>query len=206
MGNSSAPGKNQNSGSSLSSQNDKDLDLINRYKETGHNRYVGDLFQQYQNLILGTCIKYLKDREEAKDATMDIFEGLLVKLQSHEVSNFKSWLYTFTRNHCLMFIRKRKGIIEEEFQPEKIEQTFMESPDFEHLDTEAQSESEVLKAAMAQLKEHQRRCIQLFYLEELSYRDVADRTGFELKKVKSYIQNGKRNLQLLLSQAKNPKS
>ena len=188
------------------SQNEKDLDLINRYQETGNNRYIGELFQQYQNLILGTCIKYLKDRETAKDATMDIFEGLLGKLSSHEVSNFKSWLYTFTRNHCLMYIRKRKGIIEEEFQPEKIEKTFMESPDFEHLDSEAQSESEVLKAAMAQLKDHQRRCIQLFYLEELSYRDVADRTGFELKKVKSYIQNGKRNLQLLLSQAKNPKS
>lgn len=188
------------------SQNEKDLDLINRYQETGNNRYIGELFQQYQNLILGTCIKYLKDRETAKDATMDIFEGLLEKLSSHEVSNFKSWLYTFTRNHCLMYIRKRKGIIEEEFQPEKIEQTFMETPDFEHLDSEAQSESEVLKAAMAKLKDHQRWCIQLFYLEELSYRDVADRTGFELKKVKSYIQNGKRNLQLLLSQAKNPKS
>ena len=198
-------GKPPNSGKNPS-PNERDLVLIARYKETGDNKYIGELFEHYKDLILGASIKYLKNRAEAQDATMDIFVKLLEKLQTHEVSNFRSWLYTFTRNHCLMRIRGRKGIIEEEFQAEKIEKNFMESPDFEHLDNEAQSESEVLEAAMAQLKDHQRRCIQLFYLEELSYRDVADRTGFELKKVKSYIQNGKRNLQLILSQAKNPKS
>ena len=199
-------GMRRNSASEDISPNEWDLNLIARYKETGDNHYIGQLFAKYKVMIVATSIKYLKNRADADDASMDIFEALLGKLRSHEVSNFKSWLYTFTRNHCLMVIRKRKGIIEEEFQPEKIEKTFMETPDFEHLDSEAQSESEVLKAAMAQLKDHQRRCIQLFYLEELSYRDVADRTGFELKKVKSYIQNGKRNLQLILSQAKNPKS
>ena len=199
-------GMHRNSAGGDMSPNERDLELIARYKETGNNRYIGQLFEKYKVMIVATSINYLKNRADAEDASMDIFEGLLGKLRTHEVSNFKSWLYSTTRNHCLMVIRKRKGIIEEEFQPEKIEKTFMESPDFEHLDSEAQSESEVLKAAMAQLKDHQRRCIQLFYLEELSYRDVADRTGFELKKVKSYIQNGKRNLQLILSQAKNPKS
>ena len=199
-------GMRRNSATEDMSPNEWDLHQIARYKETGNNHYIGELFKKYQVVIISTSLNYLKNRADAEDASMDIFEGLLRKLQTHDVSNFKSWLYTFIRNHCLMLIRKRKGIIEEEFQPEKIEKTFMETPDFEHLDSEAQSESEVLKAAMAQLKDHQRRCIQLFYLEELSYRDVADRTGFELKKVKSYIQNGKRNLQLILSQAKNPKS
>lgn len=181
--------------------NTRDLALIKQYKESGNNRYVGELFTLYQNLILGTCIKYLKDREEGKDACMDIFESLLGKLQNHEVTNFKSWLYSLCRNHCLMKLRKMKGIIEEEYLPEKIDESFMETPDYEHLASEAQSESERLKAALGKLKEHQRVCVQLFYLEELSYREVADKTGFEMKKVKSYIQNGKRNLQQFLSQA-----
>lgn len=176
-----------------------DRKLIDKYKATLDNRHVGELFNKYMNLILGTCIKYLKNREEAQDATMDIFEELLVKLAAHEVKHFRSWLYSLTRNHCLMRIRKMKGIIEEEFNPEKIEDSFMETPSYEHLDTEAQSESDALSAAMAMLKDHQRICIELFYLQELSYREVADKTGFELKKVKSYIQNGKRNLQLILS-------
>ena len=185
---------------------DSDLELIKLYRESGNNAHVGELFRRHQSMILGTCIKFLKHKEEAKDASMDIFEELLVKLLKHEVSNFKSWLYSLTSNHCRMKIRKRKGIIEEEFSVEKNETYFMETPDYEHLDTEAQSEVDLLNSALAQLKEHQALCVKLFYLQELSYKEVAEKTGFELKKVKSYIQNGKRNLQLILSKAKNPRS
>ena len=187
-------------------QETSDLDLIGQYKATEDNRLVGELFRRHQHMILGTCIKYLKHKEEAKDASMDIFEELLVKLLRHDVSNFKSWLYSLTSNHCRMKIRKRKGIVEEEFSPEKNETYFMETPDYEHLDSEAQSEVDLLHHALSQLKEHQATCVRLFYLEELSYKEVAVKTGFELKKVKSYIQNGKRNLQLILSKAKNPRS
>lgn len=176
-----------------------DLDLIEKYKATEDNRHVGELYQRYTHLILGTCLKYLKNREEAQDACMDIFEELLGKLLHHEVSNFKSWLYSLTRNHCLMKMRKQKGIQVVDIQNEKIENRFMESPDFEHLDNEAQSESDLLRQALTHLKDHQRTCVELFYLKEMSYKQVADHTGFELKKVKSYIQNGKRNLLLILS-------
>lgn len=181
-----------------------DLDLIARYKETEDNRYVAELFQRYTHLILGTSIKYLKSNADAQDAMMDIFEELLRKLLIHEVANFKSWLYSLTRNHCLMKMRKRKGIVEVDIQDEKIENNFMESPSFEHLDSETPSETELLQGALAQLKEHQKQCVELFYLKEMSYKQVAEVTGFELKKVKSYIQNGKRNLQLILS--KTPKA
>jgi len=183
-----------------------DLELIAEYKATGNNRYVGELFRRHQHMILGTCIKFLKHKEEAKDASMDIFEELLVKLLKHDVSNFKSWLYSLTSNHCRMKIRRRKGIVEEEFDAEKNETYFMETPDYEHLDSEAQSEIDLLNNALSQLKVHQAECVRLFYLQELSYKEVAAKTGYELKKVKSYIQNGKRNLQLILSKAKNPRS
>ncbi|HHG86453.1 MAG TPA: sigma-70 family RNA polymerase sigma factor [Bacteroidetes bacterium] len=187
-------------GPSISRQEEStDLDLIDKYKETGDNRYVGELFQRYTHLLLGTCIKYLKSHADAQDAMMDIFEELLKKLEVHEVSNFKSWLYSLTRNHCLMKIRKMKGISLVDIESEKIQNRFMESPTFEHLDSEAPNESELLTAALAQLKGNQKQCVELFYLKEKSYKQVAEITGFEMKKVKSYIQNGKRNLYLILS-------
>lgn len=186
--------------SSIGTQGEKsDLDLIRRYKETGDNRFVGELFQRYTHLILGTCIKYLKSKADAQDAMMDIFEELLRKLKTHEVSNFKNWLYSLSRNHCLMKIRKNKGITVVDIENEKIEHKFMESPTYEHLDNEEPSESERLAGALAQLKDNQKQCVELFYLKEMSYKQVADHTGFEMKKVKSYIQNGKRNLLLILS-------
>ena len=176
-----------------------DLELIARYKETEDNQFVGELFKRYTHLILGTCIKYLKSQQDAQDAMMDIFEELLKKLLAHNVTNFKSWLYSLTRNHCLMKIRKNKGITEVGIENENFENYFMETPDFEHLDTESRSEEDLLYEALAQLKEHQKVCVELFYIKELSYQQVSEKTGFELKKVKSYIQNGKRNLQLILS-------
>ena len=51
-----------------------------------------------------------------------------------------------------------------------------------------------LKEGIGELKDEQRECIELFYLKECSYAEVASMTGFSLKEVKSHIQNGKRNL------------
>ena len=178
-----------------------DIELIARYRATKDQQFVGNLFQRYKHLVVGACMKYLKHQEDAKDASMDIFEELIYKLLEHDIKNFKSWLYSLTRNHCLMKIRKAKGISEVDIQNEKIENQFMETADFEHLVNEKQDESEVLLAAIEQLKDGQRECIRLFYLKELSYKEVADIMQLDLKQVKSNIQNGKRNLQLILAQA-----
>lgn len=176
-----------------------DQALIAQYKETRDNHCVGELYTRYTHLILATSKKYLTNNDEARDAAQDIFEELLTKLLVHEVSNFKSWLYSLVRNHCLMKIRKVKGITEVDVHDEKIENSFMESPSFEHLEDGTLSEAEQIQRALGQLKEHQRLCVELFFLREMSYKEVSERTGFELSQVKSYIQNGKRNLQLILS-------
>jgi RNA polymerase sigma-70 factor (ECF subfamily) len=180
-----------------------DLALISEYKKSKDPRFVGELYNRYVHLVIGACMKYLKHQEDAKDASMDIFEELLVKLLVHDISNFKSWLYSLTRNHCLMKIRKVKNITEVDIQDEKIENRFMEKPDFEHLIDESSSETERLQSAVANLKDNQRLCIELFYLKEMSYKQVSEKTGLDLKQVKSNIQNGKRNLQLILSQGIN---
>jgi RNA polymerase sigma factor (sigma-70 family) len=178
-----------------------DVEVLAKYRATKDQQYLGKLFQRYKYLVVGICMKYLKHQEEAKDACMDIYEELTFRVLEHEIKNFKSWLSSVARNHCLMKIRKTKGITEVDVQNEKIENQFMESADFEHLVTEKQDESEVLLEAIEQLKDGQRECIRLFYLKELSYKEVADLTHLDLKQVKSNIQNGKRNLQLILAQA-----
>lgn len=176
-----------------------DQELIIKYQETENTHFIGDLYSRYAHLVLGTCIRYLKDEEAGKDAVADIFEELMKKLLKHEVSNFKSWLYTLARNHCLMKLRKKKPFKEVELEEEKIQDQFVENPDFEHLNNEEQSQEEILQSALNQLKEPQKICVELFYLKEKSYKEVADITGYDLKRVKSYIQNGKRNLKLLLT-------
>lgn len=179
-----------------------DLELVVRYKQSGEVYYAGVLFQRYTHLILGLCLKYLKNQQDSQDAVMDIFEQISVALLKHEVTNFKSWLHTLTRNHCLMKLRKPevKRLITQDVA-EVDESLFMENADDEHLIDEDEREAQLrhLPAALNQLNAEQKVCIELFYLHSKSYQEVAEATGYNLNQVKSYIQNGKRNLKIVLS-------
>jgi RNA polymerase sigma factor (sigma-70 family) len=145
-------------------------------------------------------MKYLKDEDDSKDAVMQIFEKLLKDLLKHEIQNFKSWLHTVSKNHCLMKLRNKPKVISGQ------EYMFVESVEEAHPSTEsgelfADKESELvhLEASIIKLETQQRVCIELFYLQQLSYQEVADQTGFSMNQVKSYIQNGKRNLKNLMN-------
>lgn len=172
-----------------------DLVLIEKYKSTGDNSYVGDLFERYAHLVYGICLKYYQDKENSKDAVMQIFEKLLTSLKEHDIQNFKSWLHVLTKNHCLMDLRKSKNKI-----PIDSIDYSMDSESFMHHNEEEQLEEDIrkLESAMESLTSEQQTCIKLFYLEKRSYDEISDQTGFELKKIKSYIQNGKRNLKLFM--------
>ena len=174
-----------------------DLELIRQYKESEDLEILGYLFSRYTSLVLGVCLKYLKDREEAKDAVMQVFEKLVQSLKEHNIENFKSWLYVTTRNHCLMFLRARKGKYKEELSLQ-----LMDSELILHLEEEPEMEQNLskLEKCIEQLAEEQKRCVQLFFLEEKCYKDITGLTGFDLNKVKSYIQNGKRNLKICMDQ------
>ena len=145
--------------------------------------------------MYGTCLKYLKDAETAKDAVMNIYQELLQKLTQHEIENFKSWLYVVTKNHCLMQLRKGKKMITIEFQP-----AIMQSEDFEHLDTVLSREQDFkkLEQCLERLPAEQKQAIQLFYLENKCYNEIAEQTGMEWNKVRSLIQNGRRNLKICM--------
>ena len=175
-----------------------DEELLLLYKSKGSLDTLGELYSRYMHLVYGVALKYLGDRDEAKDMVMQIFEKLIIDLPGHEVRNFKSWLYVLSKNHCLMQLRSQKSA-DGKMEGYKIEQEFMESEqDLHPLDKEDHSMEEALKDCIEQLKSEQKQCIELFYYKKLCYQEIAERLGMNEKKVKSFLQNGKRNLKICL--------
>ncbi|HVI47092.1 MAG TPA: sigma-70 family RNA polymerase sigma factor [Chitinophaga sp.] len=180
-------------------QDAEDAELIREYKATGQLEVLAALYQRYMNLVYGVCLKYF-DEEASKDAVMQIFEELIGKLKQHEVQNFKSWLHVLSRNHCLMKIRAMKN--KESLRVSVDEYPVMENGEMGHHDNGITLEDNLqsMEKCLETLPEEQKRSIGLFYLQEKSYREVSVITGFEMNKVKSYIQNGKRNLKICMEQ------
>lgn len=176
-----------------------DLELIAQYKATRDPIHLGALFERYTHLALGVSLRYLRNREDAEDAVMEIYERLMTALLKHEVANFKSWLYSVVANHCRMTLRRRKVAPTTVLASEELLDAVLASAPAPHEDDEAEGEMQALRVALGQLGEGQRRCLELFYLEGHSYAEVARRSGHALSDVKSHIQNGKRNLKILLT-------
>lgn len=168
-----------------------DEELLLAYKSSGEQDLLAKLYLRYIDLVYGTCLKYLKDAETAKDAVMNIYHELLIKLQKHEVDNFKSWLYVLAKNHCLMQLRSSKKMFTVEFDA-----GIMQSEDFGHLDAvmEREKDFQRLSFCMEELNEEQKQSIRLFYLENKCYNEITAITGLDWNKVRSLIQNGRRNL------------
>lgn len=177
-----------------------DQDLIRMYRSDGEKEIISELFRRYTHLVYGVCLKYLEDQDEAKDAVMEVFESLFESLSEHEITNFRSWLHSVARNHCLMKLRRMKEfVLDEEAISEKIGADFMENDDFQHQeDILERYKPEHLGDVLRTLREPQRRCIELVYLEEKSYQEVSEITGYTMNEVKSHVQNGKRNLKIRL--------
>jgi RNA polymerase sigma factor (sigma-70 family) len=170
---------------------------LSAYRQTGDVGLVGEVYAPYMEMVFGICYKYLRDEDESKDAVMQIFEKLVQDLKIHEVGNFKSWLHSVARNHCLMQLRSKRVFVgSEEINEENTTWDLQtnESEDIFTLDHQLNS----LGKCMQSLVSEQRVSIQLFYVEEKCYRDICNETGFDFNKVKSYIQNGKRNLKICM--------
>ena len=172
-----------------------DLSLVAAYQQSGDLEVLGKLYNRYMHLVYGVCFNYFKDEEQSKDAVMQIFEELVKKLRIHQVQNFKSWLHVLTRNHCLMALRKSS-----KNPTVALEENFVENDDVVHLDIDDTKETQltIMEKCMETLSEEQRKSVDLFYLQEKCYKEVADMTGYDILKVKSYIQNGKRNLKICI--------
>lgn len=168
-----------------------DQEVVARYKSSGDPFLIGILFNRYAKLVLGLCLKYLKNEDDARDTVMQIFTELLDKLCVHDIEHFRSWLYVYSKNTCLMSLRKQNFFVPLE------DYHLSSSPnEIDLMDIEMKEED--LQLAICQLKDEQKVCIELFYLRQLSYREVAAETGYTDLQVKSHIQNGKRNLKIFL--------
>jgi RNA polymerase sigma factor (sigma-70 family) len=172
-----------------------DEELLALFKQKNDLAFLGELYDRYMSLVYGVCLKYLKDREESRDAVMQIFEKLAESVKIHEVNYFKSWLYVLVKNHCLMKLRSQKAKRFEEIPDNLVEMDGLVHQD-DGLDTEFKLGR--LERCLQELGKEQQACIRLFYLEQKCYKEITVITGYEILKVKSYIQNGKRNLKLCM--------
>ena len=174
--------------------NDADDDqLLTSYRQSGDLGFLGRLYEKYMPLVYGVCLKYLKDEEQAKDAVMGIFEELTTKTTQFDIKQFRSWIYVLSRNYCLMQLRSGKKM-----EMVNLDDVMEFSP-FLHPDDNNREEAMIaLERCMDKLNAGQKQSVNLFYLNEKCYKEIVELTGFSLNEVKSYIQNGKRNLKICL--------
>jgi RNA polymerase sigma-70 factor (ECF subfamily) len=173
-----------------------DQQLLEKFYHDHNNYWLGILFQRYTLLLLGIGMKYLKNEEEAKDAVQQIFLKAITELQKYRVEYFKSWLYMVAKNHCLMKLRDKHHMMTTEIKEQMAVTPAEDNSISSHIEKNRQLE--LMNESLVELGEEQQRCLTLFYLEKKSYQEISDQTGFSLMQVKSYIQNGKRNLKLIL--------
>lgn len=175
-------------------------ELLEQYRQNHDPEVAGELFGRYMHLVYGVCLKYFKSTERAKDEVMQLYEKVQEELKTKTVDQFKNWLYVVTKNHCLMELRKAKPGRHILTGDEEVLENFMENePELHPLDREGEiDQEEKLRPCLEELKDEQKQCILLFYFENRSYREISQTVGLEEKKVKSHIQNGKRNLKICL--------
>jgi RNA polymerase sigma-70 factor (ECF subfamily) len=178
--------------------NHTDNELLLRYIDTGNKEYIGELYIRYSHLVYLVCQKYFENAEDSKDAVTDIFEKLLLSIQNYEIDNFKNWIYSVTKNHCLMKIRSQKSIFISD-NSINLDQIVFENED----ETIEEREKEhYIRHTISKLNHEQKKCVNMFYFKNQSYKEIATELGLEIRHVKSHIQNGKRNLKRILLQNK----
>ena len=173
-----------------------DSELLEQFYADHNNEWLGFLLQRYTLLLLGVCMKYLKNEEEAKDSVQQIFLKVIQELHKYKVEYFKSWLYMVAKNHCLMKLRERQGKITLEIN-DRLSTKQEDETDLQSL-VQNDHTLELMAASLKELNPEQQQCVTLFYLQKKSYQEVSNETGFSMLQVKSYIQNGKRNLKILI--------
>ena len=172
-----------------------DQELLDRFYEDRNNEWLGTLLKRYTLLLFGVCMKYLRNEDDARDSVQQVFLKAITELHKYRVEYFKSWIYMVARNYCLMKLRDRHGKIPIEIR----ENMSLAAGDTEKEEYQARDHLlEEMAGALEQLSQEQKLCVTLFYLKKISYQEIAGQTGFTMMQVKSHIQNGKRNLKILL--------
>ena len=172
-----------------------DNQLLQNFYADKDNQWLGILLQRYTLLLLGVCMKYLKNEEEAKDGVQQVFLKTITELHKYKVDYFKSWIYMVAKNHCLMILRDKQGKIPAELNEKmSVATEEMDKKEFVQHDITL----DVMNESLKELNGEQQQCVTLFYMQKKSYQEIAEQTGYTMMQVKSHIQNGKRNLKILI--------
>ena len=171
-----------------------DAELVQQYKQNNNIDTLGDLYSRYMDLVYGVCLKYLKVPDEAQDAVIIIFEELILKVKKYDIQSFKPWLYQVATNHCLMKIRSTKS------NPKSTNEDIMHLVENTHLEDVLAKEINLtlMEHCIEKLPTEQKLVVQLFYLKEQCYKQIAQDIQLDVQKVRSYIQNGRRNLKICM--------
>jgi RNA polymerase sigma-70 factor (ECF subfamily) len=178
-----------------------DDELIADFTFSGDLDILGELYSRYMHLVYGVCLKYLRNKDEASDAVMQIFEKLINDIPKQKIENFRSWLHVVTKNYCLMQLRSDKSKRErlEEWMNDPV--VFMENNITMHpVDEERTDIDKRLSECIEKLKDEQKECVLLFYFENKCYKEISGSLAIDEKKVKSHLQNAKRNLKICLEE------
>lgn len=178
-----------------------DQELLEKFYGDQNPEWLGILLPRYTLLLLGVCMKYLKNEEEAKDCVQQVFLKAITELKKYRVDYFKSWIYMVAKNHCLMKIRDSHGRIPVELSDRYLSTT--DEPTDKQQMMQNDHTMELMTDALTELSHEQQQCVTLFYLQKKSYQEISEETGFTMMQVKSYIQNGKRNLRLMIEEKLN---
>ena len=179
-----------------------DEQLLASYRKDANPVYIGELYERYSYLVFGLCLKYLKNRDEAADATLNIFEKSMEDLKNHEVKQFDHWIYVVAKNHCLGLFGA-ESVSRGRFEQYAHAQRQEKDEEMDDIQVHELKERGLrrLEMALEQLNDSQQKCIKMFYLEDRSYAEISELTGMSYNEVKTHLQNGKRNLKLILSRA-----
>jgi len=177
-------------------QNIPDNTLLEKFYADKDNQWLGILLQRYTMLLLGVCMKYLKNEDDARDGVQQVFLKAIAELHKYKVDYFKSWIYMVAKNHCLMKLRNQQGKLPVALYEHSI--VLEEEPISAQAHLDKDRLLDAMAAAIDELNKEQKQCVTLFYLDKKSYSQIADSTGYSMMQVKSYIQNGKRNLKIVV--------
>lgn len=177
-------------------------EYIAAYRATSDLALLGELYEQYMDLVYAVCFNYLRDEDEAKDAVMNLFEQLITDLRKHDIQQFGPWLHSVARNYCLMQLRKSqahpKAALVNGSEANPDDEPVMRLPADDEDRAELEEDLTLMEACLQTLPPEQQTCLRLFYLERKTYTEVADLTGYDMKQVKSYLQNGRRKLKICM--------
>ncbi|MBL7775417.1 MAG: sigma-70 family RNA polymerase sigma factor [Saprospiraceae bacterium] len=177
-----------------------DDELLARYRDSGDARYLGWLYERYMPMVYGVCLKIFRDPAKSEDAVMGIYEELTRKLREHQVESFRGWLFVLARNYCLMEWRKNHRRPTDYHPPEDMDRYDAVEAPFE-VEIHQKNHLQPLNNCLQELPGKQRQSVELFYLKDHSYKEIAELLAEEVGKIRSYIQNGRRNLKICLEKA-----